>query len=308
MKIIDKTPQQDDKGNISFTARIQGTLKYGLGWFAELEAQKIALALLDRGLEKSFVVIRNFNLPNSDIVIPLILIGLGGIYIIYVTSAKGSFEAKGDQWNTIDNSGNSQPSSVNLLERVTRLTRAFQKYLEINKIALPGPVEPILIAIDPGAHIESMRPVARVVKSDAIKAFIGSLLQATPVWRSEQIYMLADRIVEPRLREEPEPVAPVESSSYSVAGFDDAAPATPFDANDLGFSFKEEGLAESQAAPAQDASAIPSQPAQPRPRSAPKPASGFLGMSRTQVIVLAGMFVVWCCIMVGFGSLLFLNP
>jgi hypothetical protein len=308
MKIIDKTPQQDDKGNLGFMARIQGMLKYGIGWFAEMEAQKIALALLDHGLEKSFVVIRNFTLPGSDIVIPLILIGLGGIYIIYVTGARGHFEAKGDQWNTIDNSGNSQPASVNLLDRVTKLTRAFQKYLEINKISVPGPIEPIVIAIDPGAHIETVRPIAKIVKSDAIKVFIGSILQATPIWRSEQIYMLADRIVEPRLREDPEPVvvAPVESS-YSVSSFDDSTPARPFDANDLGFSFEEENSAESQSAAPKPAPEARPQPAQPRP--APKRATGkFMGMSVAQVIVLAGMLVVWCLVMTAFVAFLYANP
>ena len=39
MKIIDKTPLQDAKGSISVTARVQGTLKYGLSWYGELEAQ-----------------------------------------------------------------------------------------------------------------------------------------------------------------------------------------------------------------------------------------------------------------------------
>lgn len=306
MKIIDKTPLQDEQGNINFTARIQGTLKYGTSWFAEMEAQKIALALLDRGLEKSFVVIRNFTLPGSDIIIPLILIGLGGIYIIYVTNAKGHFEAKGDQWNTIDNSGNSQPATVNLLDRVTKLTRAFQKYLEINKISVPGHIEPIVIAIDPGAHIDTVRPAAKIVKSDAIKAFIGSLLQAAPVWRSEQIYALADRIVDPRPPEEPEPVAPVEPSLYSVAGFDDSAPARPFDANDLGFSFEEEAPAESQPAAQKPAPAAQPQQAQ---RTASKPASRkILGMSMMQAIVLGGMIVFWLCIMVaGVGFLFFFN-
>ncbi len=69
MKLIDKTPLQDDKGNISFVARVQGTLKYGLNWSAELEAQKTVIAQLDRQLEKGFILIRNFTLPNSEIVL-----------------------------------------------------------------------------------------------------------------------------------------------------------------------------------------------------------------------------------------------
>ena len=78
-------------------------MKYGFNWYAELEAQKAVIAQLERILEKGFVIIRNFTLPDSEIVIPLILIGHGGISVIYVTPIKGFFEAKGDQWNTVIN-------------------------------------------------------------------------------------------------------------------------------------------------------------------------------------------------------------
>ncbi|MBM4427600.1 MAG: NERD domain-containing protein, partial [Chloroflexi bacterium] len=136
MRIIDKTPLQDENGEINIIARIQGTLKYGLNWYGELEAQKMVIAQLDRLLEKGFVLIRNFTLPNSEIVIPIILIGAGGIWVIHVTNAKGYFEAKGDQWNTVSN-GRSQPASINLLSRVSRVARVFQKYLDLNKFNLP---------------------------------------------------------------------------------------------------------------------------------------------------------------------------
>lgn len=102
MKIIDKTPFQDVSGKISVVGRTQGTLKYGLNWFPELEAQKVVIAQLDRTLEKGFVLIRNFTLPNIEVVIPLILIGPGGVSVIYVTQVKGQFEAKGDQWNIVN--------------------------------------------------------------------------------------------------------------------------------------------------------------------------------------------------------------
>ena len=150
MKIIDKTPLQDAKGEIGIIARIQGMLKYGLNWHAELESQKVVIAQLDRMLERGFVLIRNFTLPNSQIVIPIALIGRGSVQVIYVTNAKGSFEANGDQWLE-----GGKPARVNLLDRVTRLARAFQKYLEIQNAPPPSPVEAVLISINPGAHIES---------------------------------------------------------------------------------------------------------------------------------------------------------
>ena len=198
MKIIDKTPLQDANGKISIIARVQGTLKYGLSWAAELEAQKAVIAQLDRAFEKGFVLIRNFTLPNSEIVIPIILIGPGGIWVVYVTHVKGNFEAKGDQWNIVNNDGKSIPAGINYIDRVSKLAIVFQKFLKIQKVEMPIPVEGVLVAADPGAQIDSVRPIVRVVRSDAIKQFASSLLQSRPVWRIDFIHELADRLLDPR--------------------------------------------------------------------------------------------------------------
>lgn len=309
MKIIDKTPLQDANGSISFTSRIQGTLKYGLSWFAELEAQKAVIAQLDRYLEKGFVLIRNFTLPNSEIVIPMILIGAGGIWVIYVTPVSGSFEAKGDQWNIVGN-GKSQPAPINLLGRLAQLTRVLQKYVEIQKVNLTNPVESILILTDPSAHVDSMRPVARVVLSDAIQQFAASVRQARPVWRVDFIHELADRLIDPQPQKELKPVAPVpakEGTSRAQAIFNSADSAQPFDNNDFGFAF-DEGDA---TLPPQS---VPQNLREPNPAqqlSRPKKASAkgkMLGLTTTQIALLIGMFIFECCIVAGFGVFLYLNP
>jgi hypothetical protein len=308
MKIIDKTPLQDENGNIGLIPRIQGTLKYGLSWYAELEAQKAVIAQLDRSLEKGFVLIRNFTLPNSEIVIPLILIGSGSVSVIYVTPAKGHFEAKGDQWNTINNNGSPVPAKRNLVGLVAKLTRAFQKYLDIKKINLPAPPEPVLIASDPGAQIESLRPIARVVRSDAVKQFANSLLQARPVMRTNVILDIADRIIDPRPRDELE-TAPLEDeeekpASRAQAIFNASDPSKAFDPNDLGFAFEEES--DSQGVPQHLREPNPALPLR-HPVPAAPAKKKVLGMTNTQIAMLAFMLVIQCCIVIGFGIILYQN-
>ncbi len=308
MKIIDKTPFQDAAGNISIVARAQGTLKYGLNWFPELEAQKVVIAQLDRALEKGFVLIRNFTLPNIEVVIPIILIGPGGISVIHVTPAKGQFEAKGDQWNRI-NYGLSQPVNINLIDVVIKRARAVQKYLETQKINMTTPVEAVLIASDPGAHIDSLRPAARVVMSDAIKQFASSLLQARPIWRSESIYDLADRIVDPRPPQAPKPAAPTPASDAQPASrakeiFNAAESSPTFNASEFDFAF-EDGKAPlaPQAVPQGLRETNPSRQLPPKP----DPNKGkILGLTNKQVILLAGMFIIECCVVIGFGVVLYL--
>jgi hypothetical protein len=306
MKIIDKTSLQDANGNISIIARVQGTLKYGLSWFAELEAQKTVIAQLDRLLEKGFVLIRNFTLPNSEIVIPIILIGPGGIWVVYVTSVKGSFKAEGDQWNTVNNDGKSMPATINYITRIAQLASVFQKYLKIQKVEMPKPVDAVLIAADPGAQIDSVGPVLRVVRSDAIKAFASSLLQARPIWRTDYVHEIAERIIDPRPPEELKPVVPVPASQQTISRASALAGASEqgnsFNANDLGFAFEEDQ--NHPASPNLDDAAPP----RPQPRPKPAPAKKkFLGLGDTQIILLAGLFIVEICIVFGFAIILYLN-
>ena len=301
MKIIDKTPLQDANGKVNIIARVQGTLKYGLNWFGELEAQKTVIAQLERSLERGFVLIRNFTLPNSEIVIPIVLIGSGGIWVIYVIKDKGNFEAKGDQWNTVNNDGKSLPASINFIDRVSKLAIVFQKYLKIQKVEMPNPLEAVLIAADPGAQIESVRPIARVVRSDAIKQFASSLLQARPVWRTDFIHEIAERILDSRPPEELQPVVPVPAGQQAVSRTG-AEQENAFNASELGFAFEEGG--------AQPASQNLNEPnsSRPQPPSRLAPTKKkFFGLSDIQIVILAGMFMIGFCVVFGLGIILYLN-
>jgi len=270
MKFYDKTPFQDQQGNINIISRIQGTLKYGLNWFPELEAQKSVIAQLDRLLDKGFVLIRNFTLPEIDIVIPLILIGPGSLSVILATPVKGQFEAKGLEWNTVTN-GVSKPARRNLIDLASKLSRALQRYLQINNINIPMQVEPVLIAINPGANIDSERPAVRVVRSDAIKQFANTLNQASPALRVEQVLVSADLILEPHPKST-EPQTPAERPvSRAQAIFKASESAEP----------------------------LPQKPAgQPQAKSAPKSVKKKQpALKGWQIILLAGMGLAACCIL-----------
>jgi len=300
MKIIDKTSLQDANGNINIIARVQGTLKYGLSWFSELEAQKTVIAQLDRVLEKGFVLIRNFTLPNSEIVIPIILLGAGGVWVIYVTNAKGNFEAKGDQWNTVNNDGKALPANINYISRVAQLGTVFQKYLKIQKVEMPNPVEAVLIAADPGAQIDSVRPVVRVVRSDAIKQFASSLVQARPLWRTDFIRELADRIIEPTPPEELKPITPIPAQSLSQRDGSASEHDNPF-ASELGFAFED-----GEQPATQDINGDDTVRPQALARQAPAKKK-FFGLGDTQVVLLAGMLIVELCVLFGLVIILYLN-
>ena len=317
MKLIDQTPLQDEKCNIGIIQRVQWTLKFGLNWYPELEAQKYALGLLERGLGKGYTVIRNTTLGASGIVIPLVIVGTVGIFVAYVTHLRGQYQAKGDSWGTL--SGQSfKPAAVNLLTRTERLARALQAFIERQGVKLPKPVEPVLLTANPGMHVQSLRPIVRVVMVDALERWAASLSKAAPAYTVESAYELADRIVNPRPPKKiseadiiPPPPA-VESAmqaaqdeaepklSRAGAIFRAADEAATFDPADLGFAFEEGAALEVPPGLIETSPAVPVS----TQRSAKK---RYFGMTLPQLALLGGMFLVEICVLIGFTIILYLN-
>jgi hypothetical protein len=323
MKIIDKTPFQNQKGEFGLVQRLQGIWEYGGTWHAELDAQKAVIAQLDRVLEKGFTLIRNIRLENSKIVEPLILVGPPGVFIMYVTPVSGFFEAKGDEWNVINNDRR-QPAPVNLMKRVARLARALQVYLNRQGMYLPGMFEPVLIASNPAVHIEVLRPIVRVVMSDAVKQFAVSLLQSRPVLQTTDISDLIDHVLRPRRKgaeaeAQAEPTTPTAAAKAAAAGTAavaeagatqeavvdaDQAPARaraifhaaedlkPFDPADLNFAFDES--ADAELAAGQGAAGA-------------RGGRRWAGITVGQWIVLAVLLLVEFGLLAAFGFLIYVN-
>ncbi len=321
MKIYDKTLLQNEAGEIGVTARLRGTLKYGFSWYPDLQAQKVVIAKLEKLLERGYVLIRNFTLPGSEVVIPIILIGPPGIQVITVSDVKGFFEAKGTEWNT-NTKGRAQPASVNLLKRADRFSRAFQAYLKRQKIELPCTVEAVLVCANPGAHLETVQPAIRVVKSDAVNSFAESLLKAYPIMQTGYIHDLADHIINPRPPGETRLQAPLPldaaqlASSVSSAPSEPSAPARaraifgasqeaePINPADLEFALREEARAGMESSTGSRQSGV-----MPMAGSAPlsRPGNRSSGLSARHVLLLAFMALVECAVLVAFGWLLYFN-
>jgi len=305
MKIVDQTPLQDENGQIGILQRVQGTLKYGLNWYPELQAQKFALARLQRGLAKGYVVVRNAALGTSGIIVPLTLVGPAGIFTIYATTLHGQYQAKGDSWGKLSDTV-FKPASINLLTRTERLSRALQAYIERQGVKLPQSVMPILMAANPGMHVESVRPLVRVVMADAIERWAASLGKSPPVLTVETAYELADRIINPRKPkkrgEADEEIAEIPHTGTITADSDDADVAEPLDPNELGFAFEgesEAGVLSPDLAETNLAGSISSE-SDTKKR--------FLGMTGQQVVLLGGMFLVEICVLIGFAFIIFQNP
>ncbi len=305
MKIIDKTPLLDEKGQLGPVQRVQGMLKFGLGWPNELEAQKAIMTFFDHQLEKGYTLIRNMTLGASGITVPLILLGPAGIFVIHVSYLRGRYEARGNTWNEASGNGY-KPASINLIQRTARMANAVKVFIERQGVKLPISVEPVLIAGNPGLHIESVRPSIKVMMIDGVKSFAAGLATGRPVLSAEAVHEFTERIVEPRppRKETPAPpvpaasapweqktVPPAQEVSRARAIFNASQEAKPFDPADVDFAM----LDEERAVKNPSASVQESSPARPLPR--PKPQSkGFLGMTGAQLIFVAVLALIALCL------------
>ena len=319
MKIIDKTPLLDEKGELGILQRVQGMLQFGFNWPNELQAQKAIIAFFDRSLEKGYTLIRNYTLGQSGIMVPIILLGPTGMYVIQITYLRGRYKVMGDTWN-VEAGEDFKPAPINLIQRTMRMANALKVFIERQGVKVPVPIESVLIAGDPGLHIETLRPAIKVMMIDGIKSFVSNLTTGRPVLSTENVYELTERIINPRppkketaapVRAEPEPRASWEEepsqqdASRARAIFDDSGEAKPFNPDDFDFAMDEgEGEPSMEAAPAIPNIREPS-PAQPL-KATPGPRSNrVLGMTPPQLAVIVGLAVVLLCILVGFGYLIY---
>jgi nuclease-like protein len=309
MKIIDKTPLLNEKGELGIVQRAQGILKYGFNWPSELDAQKAIITFFDRQLEKGYTLIRNMTLGASGIVVPIILLGPAGIYVIHVTYLRGRYEARGNAWN--EEAGDSyKPAEVNLIQHTSRMANAVKKFIERQGIKLPVPIEPVLISGNPGLHIEAVKPAIRVLMIDGIKSFVTGLSTATPVLRAEAVHEFTERIVNPRPPKKDaapgmpaiseEKTQPPQNVSRARAIFNASEEAKPFDPQDFDFAMVDEEAA-MEAVPS---SLEESSPATPLPRPTSQ-AKRTLGMTRSQLMITAALAIALLCILAIFAFVFF---
>lgn len=298
MKIIDQTPLIDEKGELGFSQRVQGALQFGVNWPAELKAQQVIINYFDRNFEKGFTLIRNQTLGQSGITIPLILVGSAGLFAINITYLRGRYEARGNEWN-VESGNQFKPARENMIQKTVTMARALTAFIERQGTKLPAPVEPVLIAAEPGLHIDADAPAVRVLMSDGIRAFVAGLKTSPPVLRADIALDLVDRIIDPRptrVKPTPAPVPVVvppasqppapqpqpapQNVSRARTIFNAAETEKPFDPSDFDFALAEDESAVRELAQKAGESVSPSKT---------KRARRILGMTLGQIAFLLAM-------------------
>jgi len=159
------------------------------------EAQDAVINALNKVLDNRFVMLCNITLEGPDVPIPLILIGPPGIRVIYASSSKGVYRAKENIWEELDD--RTQRFRIvrpNLLERTSLMARAVDTYLASNGYHVPAS-EPVLFLSNPGVHVDTTRPIVRIVLTDALDRYIATYAQSVAFMEQEQVQEIAKAFV-----------------------------------------------------------------------------------------------------------------
>jgi hypothetical protein len=240
MKLIDHTPYISESGEISLGNQILAALKFGAAWYPEIKAQQIVVDSLNRNLAKGYSLLRNIVLPGSQATIPLILVGPAGVSVIVVTNLKGTYQAKSDNWEVIEG-GKNRLARSNLLVLTSKMARAVQFYLKKQGLEATE-VDGILICADPGMHVESTRPIVRVVMRDAIEHLVVSLNHSSPTLTGNAAQTIVSMFTDPQSIQpagstvDEFTAQPVDSSAEIPAPDD----VFPWSDNSLDFEFKDD--------------------------------------------------------------------
>lgn len=303
MKIIDHTPYfNTETGEITVTDRVRAMMKFGSTWIKEVEAQNQVIPVLAKVLDRNYTLLRNATPPGLDASLPFILVGPTGIFVMYVTPITGMFRAKGDQWGTI--SGNAfKNENPNLMTRTEHMARAIQLFLQRQGYLLTS-VEAILLCSDLSVHVDTIRPIIRVVMRDALERFAISITQAREVLSPEAVQDVIGKILNPPI---PAPSEPPAQEPLPAVPEDTREPDPSF-ARAFAFPETPAPLTEkahdpSPVAETPDLSLAPMWSSDPTPLPAVGDIEGSLiskgaRLNRNQWVLLIAMFVIWA-ILVG---------
>ncbi len=197
MNVIDCTEVQSQDGQSKSRGKIWGSLRVGRGASQDAEAQEMVIAAFQRIVSNKYFMLRNFRLAGSETYVPLVLVGPAGIWVLNSSMLRGVFRAKGDSWEIIDDRKHTyKPADDNLLTSTESMSRAITDFLASHG-ERQVQIEPVLVFTNPGIHIETVRPIVRIVLIDALDRFIAGIVQSRVLYANEQVQKIVDLFTVP---------------------------------------------------------------------------------------------------------------
>jgi hypothetical protein len=213
MKQFDLSKQSKAKQGDDSLQKVQDVFqdalsRVGINLEGEGEARKVIAAQFARVLDNRYSILENVVLPDLAQPIPMVMVGPMGVLAINARPDTGVFRAKDDIWAVMDRRTQQyQPGKENLLLLSQEYASAVESFLQAKEAPI-SEVQPLLIFSDPGAHVESSRPIVRIIPIDALDRYIATLIQTQQVLDAVQVQAIIDLFMEAAKPPEPEKKAP----------------------------------------------------------------------------------------------------
>jgi hypothetical protein len=176
-----------------FSAAAENTKKiidHTFSGTSESKAQEAVIIYCKRILNNKFTMLRNMPLPEFELPVPLILIGPPGIFVLSVYGVKGVFRAKEDSWLEIKGQTRQyQPARPNLIQISQGFKIAVEQYLQSQGVE-DAQLHGLLVFMNPGIHIDTVRPAVRVVMKDGLERFMSNLVTRPPIFNTSELKKL----------------------------------------------------------------------------------------------------------------------
>ena len=198
MKLIDCAAEYAKHGQGKPLDESLGSIRVGRGVSRDQEAEKAVITAFQRRVGNKFFMLRNVAVKGMDGLIPLVLVGPPGVWVLYPSGLRAASTAPAASlWEIIDERHQTyKAAGENFITKAAQLAEALEDYLRSRGI-LYSRVVPILVFTNPGIHVEATRPAVRIVLIDALDRFIAGLLQSRLLNDEEQVQEMVDLITSP---------------------------------------------------------------------------------------------------------------
>lgn len=202
MKQIDLMKQRDSKPSESglqkFWKSVQEVLSLlGISLGGEADAAETVIRRFNRLLDNRYTMLRNVALPGETLRLPLVLVGPPGVVVINPRDDAGVFRAREDAWVVMNRRTQQyEEGRENLLEQTDVYGQMMAAYLSQNGAPVTE-VQPVLVFTHPGAHVESSRPIVRILLIDALDRYITVLAQGQSVLSADAVQALVEALSAP---------------------------------------------------------------------------------------------------------------
>lgn len=196
MKVIENQRISGKESTSSTVDNVLSSLQLGRSRSQDVAAQETVIASLEKMLDNRYVILRDVVLEGLNVPIPLVLVGPTGLCILYSSPSRGVFQAKGEDWERMDNRKRVFKSvHPNLIRRSQHMAETVVGFLAARDYEL-SEVEPVLVFTDPGIYVEADHPKVRIVLIDGLERFTAGLAQGYAILDKKDVEKIVDLFME----------------------------------------------------------------------------------------------------------------